>query len=435
MQNNRKAFSLIEAMVILLLISVAVMALIPLMTKSSSNPRWRLIDDTLAFGTIAKHNVKIGTGSTADTTSDARLKVLGSASFMQTGADGSNNILITDNYDASATEPYTPLTNEANSSIILGVNTCSTTPASSIIDSSIIVGSLANNATCSANTIDIGNNTTNINVDNGGNLTLRTNGIDVLTLNADNNFEIKYPDNDPDKAQGLTYKDGELEIHNGFIVSDGTGTLYLNSYPTIDPDEFNCTDGQTVLTVYSYSAAEAKIKEGYTCTIENDSTEYSSVDKLYQAPGYCNEIIKNDTSNSPTNSPTHSYCHNTKDTWWEFKNQTTSDKRLKNIIADYEKGLENLNKIKTYNFTYKSDKQKRNHVGLIAQHLQNLYDEALHKDEKGYLSYEKEPILYSMINAVKEIFSKQNKIEKQTIKLNKKADKLIRMYRWKKPFH
>lgn len=421
MQNNRKAFSLIEAMVILLLISVAVMALIPLMTKSSSNPRWRLINETLAFGTIAKHNVKISTGSTADTTPDARLKVLGSASFIQTGATGSNNILITDNYDASATEPYTPLTNGANSSIILGVNTCSAIP-----DSSIIVGSFDAATACSGDAIDIGNDNTNINVNSDGNLILKANGIAVLTLNHDNSFEIKYPDNN---MQGFTYNDGELEIHNGFSVSDGTGTLYLNSYTTIAPDEFNCTiDGQTGLTVNSYSDAEAKINAGYTCTIVNDSTKYTynTISGLKSAPDYCNEIIKNDTSNSPT----HSYCHNTKDNWWEFKKtNTTSDKRLKNIIADYEKGLENLNKIKTYNFTYKADKQKRNHVGLIAQHLQNLYDEALHKDEKGYLSYEKEPILYSMINAVKEIFAKQNKMEKQTRKLNKKADKLIRMYR------
>ena len=411
-------------MVILLLISVAVMALIPLMTKSSSNPRWRLIDDTLAFGTIAKHNVKIGTGSTADTTSDARLKVLGSASFIQTGATESNNILITDNYDASATEPYTPLTNGANSSIILGVNTCSTTPTSSII-----VGSFENNAPCSNNTIDIGNATTNINVDSNGNLTLRANGIDVLTLNHDNSFEIKYPDN----AQGLKYTnndDNKLEIPEGLSVgSSGTGTLYLNSYDdtNVTADIFECTkDGETPSIVNSYYLAETQINAGYSCTIKNDSTNasYSSVNTLRQAPYYCQEKIK-----SSLNSPTHSYCHSTKTTWWNFETNATSDKRLKKIIADYEKGLENLNKIKTYNFTYKADKQKRNHVGLIAQHLQNLYDEALHKDEKGYLSYEKEPILYSMINAVKEIFSKQNKIEKQTIKLNKKADKLIRMYR------
>ena len=90
--------------------------------------------------------------------------------------------------------------------------------------------------------------------------------------------------------------------------------------------------------------------------------------------------------------------------------------------------MSDLENLEIYNFVYKNDAKKRMHVGIVAQDLRGIYDEALHQDEKGYLSYEKEPIMYSMVNAVKEIFKTQKDFDKKQTKLNKKADKLIRMY-------
>ena len=87
----------------------------------------------------------------------------------------------------------------------------------------------------------------------------------------------------------------------------------------------------------------------------------------------------------------------------EVKGQqiTPSDRRLKNVKAEYSKGLEELRLIQPYNYTFKSDKKER--VGVIAQDLQSVLPEAVSKNDDGYLSIKQENIFYTLLNSVKQL--------------------------------
>jgi uncharacterized coiled-coil protein SlyX len=59
-----------------------------------------------------------------------------------------------------------------------------------------------------------------------------------------------------------------------------------------------------------------------------------------------------------------------------------------------------------YNFTFKADKNKTPQVGVIAQDLQKIFPNAVITGEDGYLKIRWDEILYSAINAIKELDKK-----------------------------
>lgn len=94
-----------------------------------------------------------------------------------------------------------------------------------------------------------------------------------------------------------------------------------------------------------------------------------------------------------------------------------SDARLKNIGKNFTAGLNELNKIQVKNFTFKKDKEKTPHVGVIAQELQKVFPNAVTKGDNGYLRIRQEDMFYAMINAIKEL----------DVKFNKSNDKIKKM--------
>jgi len=83
--------------------------------------------------------------------------------------------------------------------------------------------------------------------------------------------------------------------------------------------------------------------------------------------------------------------------------KTTSDRRLKNVGGEFTGGLDQIRELKTYNFTYKSDKQNEPMVGVMAQDLQQVFPDAVTKTEKGYFMIRKEDMFYAMINSIKQL--------------------------------
>lgn len=85
---------------------------------------------------------------------------------------------------------------------------------------------------------------------------------------------------------------------------------------------------------------------------------------------------------------------------------TSSDRRLKNIGKEYTSSLDKIRRIKPFNFTFKKDKNKTPHVGVIAQDLQKIFPDAVQKDSNGYLTIRQEDMFYAVINAIKELDAK-----------------------------
>ena len=70
---------------------------------------------------------------------------------------------------------------------------------------------------------------------------------------------------------------------------------------------------------------------------------------------------------------------------------TTSDRRLKNIIGTSQKGLADLMKIKIYDYTFKSDPNKKVQTGFMAQELYEIFPQSVSKPGDNNEPAEKNP--------------------------------------------
>ena len=126
---------------------------------------------------------------------------------------------------------------------------------------------------------------------------------------------------------------------------------------------------------------------------------------------------------------------------------TFSDERLKNIEGAFTPGLNALMKLEPIRYKYKPGNPLElefdtEHIGFSAQAVQKVIPEAVTTTDKGYLLLNNDPILWTMLNAVKEqqgqIAQQQGQIEelrlrvlnsisaaaKQQMKINGQADSL-----------
>ena len=100
----------------------------------------------------------------------------------------------------------------------------------------------------------------------------------------------------------------------------------------------------------------------------------------------------------------------------------SSDRRLKNVGEAYTAGLEELKKLDFFHYTFKKDEAKTPHVGVMAQDLQKVFPDAVTKGEDGYLRIRMEDMFYAVINAVKELDTKITEIVENVTSLSKKVD-------------
>jgi hypothetical protein len=84
-----------------------------------------------------------------------------------------------------------------------------------------------------------------------------------------------------------------------------------------------------------------------------------------------------------------------------------SDERLKNINGRFTSGLKAVMQLQPIRYQYKPDnalrlKSEGEHIGFGAQALQKIIPEAVTKNANGYLMVNNDPILWTMLNAIKE---------------------------------
>lgn len=87
--------------------------------------------------------------------------------------------------------------------------------------------------------------------------------------------------------------------------------------------------------------------------------------------------------------------------------QSFSDQRLKNMKAPYTTGLNALMKLQPMRFQYRPDnavgiKSDAEYVGFSAQSVQQAVPEAVTANSQGYLMVNNDPIIWTMLNAIKE---------------------------------
>ncbi|MCR4881075.1 MAG: tail fiber domain-containing protein [bacterium] len=410
LQNKKYAFSLVEAMIILVLISVAVMALIPLMNaKKTDSPKWSPIrdNDKNIVGTYygLKNMDRVGLANVDPYNVNINAKLALSKLFLKSSSD-INGIVWSDNFVNSGYEKH----KNPNGAITIGMNTCldDTDANRTTIRSTAEVANKSNIPTCTSYD-------TNINL--GNRIIAKTTSSAVAIGTTD--------------IQSLVEKDAlknNSKIYVGRMSAGGSPIerdLFVFRYPN-----------NNLAMEYSYVSGVGKLKVAPKMTVAGDvyfktygiSTSESSATNVK-----CDIDEGYGTCTRYDGDPRAPYFHDVSSGITFFETATHwgafSDLRLKDVLAPYKKGIKDISKVETYLYTFKNDKKQQNRVGIIAQKLIGVFDEALHKDSNGYYSYERDVLMYAMTNSAKEIYDKQDELSKKQKEANSEADKLIRMYK------
>jgi hypothetical protein len=97
---------------------------------------------------------------------------------------------------------------------------------------------------------------------------------------------------------------------------------------------------------------------------------------------------------------------------------TFSDGRLKDVGASFTHGLEALKDIQPVLYHYKSDNSLKlpsqpEYVGVVAQQVQRVIPEAVAKSDSGYLTVNNDPIIWTMVNAIKELKAQNDDLKQR----------------------
>ncbi len=103
-----------------------------------------------------------------------------------------------------------------------------------------------------------------------------------------------------------------------------------------------------------------------------------------------------------------------------------SDERLKNIRGKYTPGLRALMKLQPIRFEYKADnalglKGTGETVGFSAQAVAAVLPEAVTQSESGYLQLNSDPILWTMLNSIKEQQAEIQRLQRRLMQLERRG--------------
>jgi hypothetical protein len=99
-----------------------------------------------------------------------------------------------------------------------------------------------------------------------------------------------------------------------------------------------------------------------------------------------------------------------------------SDERLKSIKGRFTPGLKAVMQLQPLRYEYKRNnalglRSSGEHVGFGAQAVQRIIPEAVSKNDQGYLLVNNDPILWTMLNAIKEQQQTIEQLKKQNVAL------------------
>ncbi|MBQ6516942.1 tail fiber domain-containing protein [bacterium] len=186
-------------------------------------------------------------------------------------------------------------------------------------------------------------------------------------------------------------------IGNNSTFNMAKGSNYVNNVILISHNT-NMTSTTSNTYTCKYSGSNHSIDANNTVIIGGNSSVVLNGNTVTAKTIYANAIYANSITSSNYTAP--------------------SDLRLKNIIGEYTSGIDKLNKLKIYNYTFKADPSKQR-VGVIAQQLMKIFPDAVSKDEDGYYMIRQEDIFYSMVNALKEFDKKIKNIMTSISNINK----------------
>ncbi len=111
---------------------------------------------------------------------------------------------------------------------------------------------------------------------------------------------------------------------------------------------------------------------------------------------------------------------------------TFSDERLKNIKGGFHSGLEAVLQLEPIRYEYKDDnalglKSEGEHIGFGAAAVQKVIPEAVTQTKDGYLMVDNDPILWTMLNAIKEQNAEIQQLKEQNKEIAELKSQLQRL--------
>ena len=227
------------------------------------------------------------------------------------------------------------------------------------------------------------------------------------------------------KYSSLLIDVGKAETNSGLEVARLQGSAkaeYQGSLPNVMSSK-NALKIRTVKTAVNF-LEDFKETSGSIDRLR-DSLKYN-IKCLFQGEGACNtnNIDKTNStwerlkqgdcsllSGAPLAQGLCCYASRRDEMTDCMNNRLPSDERLKNILGDNKAGLDEINKLKVVNYTYKADKTQTPHVGVIAQELKPVFPKAVKKGSDGYYRIRLEDMFYAMVNSVKELSVRKNDLE------------------------
>jgi len=108
---------------------------------------------------------------------------------------------------------------------------------------------------------------------------------------------------------------------------------------------------------------------------------------------------------------------------------TSSDIRLKNVLGEYSKGLNEIVSLQAVKYIYKKDNPRQLNsteiqVGFVAQEVQKIFPEAVSEGEDGYLDFNIHPINIALVNAIKELKTQNEQLSSKVNNLESRLEQL-----------
>lgn len=115
---------------------------------------------------------------------------------------------------------------------------------------------------------------------------------------------------------------------------------------------------------------------------------------------------------------------------------TSSDLRLKSVLSDYNKGLDEIAMLQTVRYKYKADNPRQldsdeEQVGFIAQEVQKIFPEAVTEGHDGYLDFNMHAINVALVNAIKELKAENDRLKSDNEKVNTRLERLEALMEYK----
>lgn len=450
-KTKRKGFSLVEMMVVMLLIAVVLAASAPMITRKVSRERSDKIFDML--GTDPNNAVEYVKGRNQRIFMNGRKD--GYVGIVETGVNiptnsvlFGQNILFPFNYATKETSANNLVgigfgTSNYLNSVAIGYKAAANTDSVTIGNGAdgneygVAIGSKAqtrykNSVAIGYNARTVGENAITIGAgpfatDTGKNAisigynaeAIAKNGI-AIGYNAsamdENSVAIGYNATAPFKntvvlgdSNTTVFIPGNLVVNHAALIGRAAGrndNLYFRPYAQEDGRHF------AVLNAGDWKGNDSNL------SMVQDDTD---TDKLVVRVGPYSTQTEWWRGDYKDNNRTHiNFEDPTRGN--NPKSHKHSDIRLKNVGEPFTAGLNELEKLNFYHFTFKKDKDQVPQVGVMAQDLQKVFPQAVSKDDGGWLTIRWDEMFYAAINAIKELNTKVCSIAKDVTNLKTVTD-------------